>query len=135
MKNITTKIAIVAVSLFAIATSNAYADQPYQAQSSVVSVPSSQAPITRAQVRSDLVKLEAAGFNPNTEDSDYPMSLQAAEQRVSAEQFAQTQAPTNTASTTLNSEGSNGGTISASGTSNSNACVGPVDFCTPFFGH
>ena len=114
MKNVSfNKIAIVAVSLFAIGTSNAFADQPYPAQSSVVSVPSSQAPVTRAQVKSDLKQLEAAGFDPSLQDNgDYPSNLQAAEHVV-----AQQQEQAAFAATTINSVGSDGGTVSVSGSS------------------
>jgi hypothetical protein len=44
-------------------------------------------PVTRAQVRAELVQLEKAGYNPATSDNaTYPVQLQAAEARVSAQQ-------------------------------------------------
>ena len=52
----------------------------------------SDAPITRAQVRAELVQLEKAGYNPNISDPSYPSNIQAAETRVSAQTLAQ--APT-----------------------------------------
>jgi hypothetical protein len=114
MKNISfNKIAIVAVSFFAIATSNAFADptsQPYQLQSAVVSVPSSQVPVTRAQVKNELQQLEAAGFNPAADYENYPDNLQAAERAVGQQQAA-------LAAATVNSVGSDGGTVSAAGAS------------------
>jgi hypothetical protein len=111
MKNVPiSKIAIVAISLFAIATSNAFADT------------------TRAQVKSELRQLEAVGYQPGSADPHYPDRLQAAEQKVATENQAEAQAPA------VSSEGSNGGTVSASGTGSHNACIGPVSFCTPFFG-
>lgn len=113
MKNVSfNKIAIVAVSFFAVATSNAFADsttQPYQLQSAVVS----QTPVTRAQVKQELQQLEAAGFNPSLQDNgDYPSNLQAAERVV-----AQQQVQAALAATTNNSVGSDGGTVSVSGSS------------------
>ena len=114
MKNVSiTKIAIVVVSFFAVASSNAFADsttQTYQLQSAVVSVPSSQAPVTRAQVKNDLKQLEAAGFNPAADYENYPDNLQAAERAVAQQQDA-------LAATTVNSVGSDGGTVSAAGAS------------------
>ncbi|KQR77247.1 hypothetical protein ASG35_12135 [Burkholderia sp. Leaf177] len=47
---------------------------------------SSQAPVTRAQVKSELVQLENAGYNPGTGDhTTYPAQIQAAEAKVSAQ--------------------------------------------------
>jgi hypothetical protein len=47
------------------------------------------APLTRAQVRAELVQLEAAGYNPNGSDPAFPERLQAAEARVKAQTVAQ----------------------------------------------
>lgn len=45
------------------------------------------APVTRAQVRAELVQLEKAGYTPGAGDqATYPAQLQAAEARVGAEQ-------------------------------------------------
>ena len=46
-------------------------------------------PITRAQVRAELLELEQAGYNPGGSDWDYPNDLQAAEQRIQAKHLAQ----------------------------------------------
>jgi hypothetical protein len=49
----------------------------------------SNQPVTRAQVREQLVQLEKAGYNPATADAaDYPADLQAAEARVAAQNSA-----------------------------------------------
>jgi ABC-type sugar transport system substrate-binding protein len=40
------------------------------------------APVTRAEVRSQLIQLEKAGYSPATKDNDYPQALQEAQQRV-----------------------------------------------------
>jgi hypothetical protein len=47
---------------------------------------SSQAPVTRAQVKSELVQLENAGYNPGSDDhTTYPAQIQAAEAKVAAQ--------------------------------------------------
>ena len=49
----------------------------------------SNAPVTRAQVRAELVQLEKAGFNPASgEDPNYPADIQAAEAKVAAQNDA-----------------------------------------------
>jgi hypothetical protein len=63
-----------------------------------VSAQQSDAGLTRAQVRAELVQLEEAGYNPaQGEDPNYPTDIQAAEARVAAQNAhnatAQTQAP------------------------------------------
>lgn len=45
----------------------------------------SNAPVTRAQVRAELVQLEKAGYNPSEDRVNYPQDLQAAQARVNAE--------------------------------------------------
>ncbi|MFM0737537.1 DUF4148 domain-containing protein [Paraburkholderia xenovorans] len=57
---------------------------------------SSQQPVTRAEVRNQLIQLEQAGYNPATSnDPTYPADVQAAERRVDAQNppVAQTQEP------------------------------------------
>src|SRR5258708_20758003 len=55
---------------------------------------SNQQPVTRAQLRQELIQLEQAGYNPARSDPQYPAYIQPAEQRVPAQNpvFAQ-QAP------------------------------------------
>jgi len=50
----------------------------------------SNAPVTRAQVRAELVQLEQAGFHPGVSDPYYPANIQAAEARVVAQNSANT---------------------------------------------
>lgn len=56
----------------------------------VLSVPvaafaQSNHPITRAQVRAELIELEQAGYHPgNGEDATYPAGIQAAQAKVAA---------------------------------------------------
>ncbi|MBB4517501.1 DUF4148 domain-containing protein [Paraburkholderia fungorum] len=54
------------------------------------------APVTRAQVRAELIQLEQAGYYPGRgNDPNYPADLQAAQARVAAQHgMAQAQAPT-----------------------------------------
>ncbi|MEC5408628.1 DUF4148 domain-containing protein [Paraburkholderia sp. MPAMCS5] len=57
---------------------------------------SSQQPVTRAEVRNQLIQLEQAGYNPAvSNDPDYPADVQAAERQVQAQNpaMAQTQLP------------------------------------------
>ena len=55
----------------------------------VASFAQSNQPVTRAQVRAELVQLEKAGYNPSaTDDATYPTQLQAAEARVAAQNGA-----------------------------------------------
>ncbi len=93
----------------------------------------STAPVTRAEVRADLIRWEQAGYAPALgNDPHYPADAQAAEARIAA------------ADNTRLTHDAVGGT-SLSGTSASGArvhtrpatsspCVGPVSFCTPYFG-
>jgi uncharacterized membrane protein len=54
---------------------------------------SSQQPVTRAEVRADLIQVEKAGYNPATSnDASYPGDIQAAERRVQAQNPAVAQA-------------------------------------------
>ncbi|AXK63940.1 DUF4148 domain-containing protein [Burkholderia sp. IDO3] len=53
----------------------------------------SSAPLTRAQVREELIRLEAAGYEPSKgDDGEYPADIQAAQARVVAQAQAQAQA-------------------------------------------
>jgi hypothetical protein len=45
-----------------------------------------QQPVTRTEVKNQLIQLEQAGYNPaSSNDATYPADIQAAEQRVQAE--------------------------------------------------
>ncbi|HZZ09669.1 MAG TPA: DUF4148 domain-containing protein [Paraburkholderia sp.] len=85
--------------------------------------------LTRADVRADLVRVEQAGYMPGDGDANtYPADIQAAQARIAAQNGQQ-------------SNQSFGG-VPMHGTSGSGSahaqmqstCVGPVSFCTPFFG-
>ncbi|WP_322031833.1 DUF4148 domain-containing protein [Paraburkholderia sp. J76] len=47
-----------------------------------------QQPVTRAQVRAELVQLEKAGYRPNLSSPYYPEDLQAAQARVAQQNGA-----------------------------------------------
>lgn len=52
----------------------------------VFSFAQSNGPLTRAQVRAELVQFEKAGYNPTMANSyDFPANIQAAEMRVAAQ--------------------------------------------------
>ncbi len=49
----------------------------------------SNQPLTRAEVKAQLIQIEKAGYNPATaNDYDYPANIQAAEARVAAQNTA-----------------------------------------------
>ncbi|SDF87387.1 DUF4148 domain-containing protein [Paraburkholderia phenazinium] len=48
----------------------------------------SNAPVTRAQVRAELVQLEKAGYRTGDDDTHYPVAVQAAEARIAAQNGA-----------------------------------------------
>lgn len=55
----------------------------------VASFAQSNAPVTRAQVRAELVQLEQAGYRPGDGDNaHYPDAIQAAESKIGANQAA-----------------------------------------------
>jgi hypothetical protein len=43
------------------------------------------APVTRAEVQADLVRLEQAGYRPQANDLYYPAAIQAAEAKIAAQ--------------------------------------------------
>jgi hypothetical protein len=53
--------------------------------SPALSFAQSNAPVTRAEVRAQLVQLEQAGYNPASDQTQYPKNIEAAQARVNAE--------------------------------------------------
>lgn len=100
---------------------------------------SQNAPLTRAQVKAELVQLEQAGYSPAMgEQADYPADIQAAEAKVAAQKNANA---TNEAygGTSAGGASSGSGAMRAPmsmkhGSMPASDCVGPAGFCTPFFG-
>ena len=78
------------------------------------------APLTRAEVRADLVRVEQAGYNPHAKDDvHYPADIQAAEARIHAQDM------TNTAV----------GGVSMNGSSQSGTSATTVGTHSIYFGH
>jgi hypothetical protein len=50
-----------------------------------VSFAQSNGPVTRADVRAQLVQLEKAGYNPDGDQTQYPQNIEAAQARLNAE--------------------------------------------------
>ena len=100
----------------------------------VLSFAQSNAPVTRAEVRADLARVEKAGYVPSANDNNYPSDIQAAEAKVAAQDDRQL---TNQA---VGGVAQNGGSASGSAmrtamhTKTPNSCVGPVSFCHLYFG-
>jgi hypothetical protein len=99
-------------------------------------------PLTRAQVYADLVRVEQAGYNPAvSDDATYPADIQAAEAKVAVQEgdHVASDAAGSPAGTAGVGAGMSGSSASGAhgplkGTTGSESCVGPVSFCTPFFG-
>jgi hypothetical protein len=94
----------------------------------------SNQPVTRAQVRAELVQLEKAGYNPaRGEDPYYPADIQAAEARVAAQNAKNPAVQASVADTS-----GVGGVVSGSSASGAPAAVRPAanDGMKPlYFGH
>ncbi|MGF6721185.1 hypothetical protein P3T43_000526 [Paraburkholderia sp. GAS41] len=98
----------------------------------VLSFAQSNAPLTRAEVRADLVRVEQAGYTPSTNDQNYPADIQAAEAKVAAQNDQQL---TREAVGGVAQNGSSAsGAASHAAMHPSAGCVGPVSFCNTFFG-
>ncbi|XUW93186.1 DUF4148 domain-containing protein (plasmid) [Burkholderia sp. M6-3] len=99
----------------------------------LVSFAQTTAPITRAEVRAQLIRLEQAGYSPSSGDeANYPADIQVAEAKIDWQGNQQ-----------MVNSGAGGTTMkgaSAAGSRNRlpkpapSACVGPASFCTPYFG-
>jgi hypothetical protein len=96
----------------------------------VLSFAQSNAPLTRAEVRADLVRVEQAGYSPSANDINYPADIQVAEAKIALQDDQQL---TNQA---VGGVAQNGSTASgaASDRAMPSSCVGPVSFCDVFFG-
>lgn len=47
----------------------------------------SNSPVTRASVRAELVALQKAGYNPSSDQAQYPRNIEAAEARLHARDY------------------------------------------------
>jgi hypothetical protein len=77
------------------------------------------APLTRAEVRADLVQVEQAGYRPSTKDLYYPADIQAAEARIHAQDVSSTAV----------------GGVSMNGSSQSGTPAATVGTHSIYFGH
>lgn len=95
---------------------------------------SNAAPLTRAQVRAELIQLEQAGYNISAgEDANYPADIQAAEARVAAGSGAQ-QATRAVGGVAPGGSSESGAPMRAPSAA-APTCAGPASFCTPYFGN
>ncbi|WP_244816524.1 DUF4148 domain-containing protein [Caballeronia sp. Lep1P3] len=94
---------------------------------------SQDAPLTRAQVKAELVQLEQAGYSTASGDNaTYPADIQAAEAKVAAQHDV---SEANEAYGGMQSgAGASGGAQRGSSAKESAACVGPAGFCAAYFG-
>jgi hypothetical protein len=100
------------------------------AASPFVSLAQGTTTITREQVRAELIQLEDAGYHVGDGDqTTYPEKIQAAEAKISMQDSRQT------------SSASLGGATSGTSASGGeklvphSSCVGPVSFCSIYFGN
>ena len=102
--------------------------------SPVVSFAQSTAPVTRAQVRAELIRLEQAGYRVGDGDqTTYPEQIQAAEAKIAA-QDSQQEGNSDVGGTTTNGTSASGSVQHVSKPSPS-SCVGPASYCNLFFGN
>jgi hypothetical protein len=100
----------------------------------VLSFAQSNEPLTRAEVRADLVRVEQAGYTPGANDINYPLDIQAAEAKIAAQNDQQL------ANQSVGGVADNGNSASGRATDKAtdmamhSTCVGPVSFCNVFFG-
>jgi hypothetical protein len=113
----------------------------------------STAPVTRAQVRAELARLEQAGYNPaQGDDANYPDDIQKAEAKVAAEDARMAasmpadpaamqsvgadMSGSAAAGARAASTGTRVGTSTGAmpGSAAGQACVGPVSYCAIYFG-
>lgn len=97
----------------------------------VVSFAQSSIPLTRAEVRADLVRAEQAGYNPaGGDDVKYPADVQAAEAKIAAQNDLQLNAQA-VGGVVLNGTSESGAPLH---TAMHSGCVGPVSFCNLYSG-
>jgi hypothetical protein len=77
------------------------------------------APVTRAEVRADLVRLEQVGYRPSAKDVHYPANIQAAEARIQGQDISSTSV----------------GGVSMNGSSQSGTPTTTVGAHSIYFGH
>ncbi|SAK79239.1 purine nucleoside phosphorylase [Caballeronia glebae] len=102
--------------------------------SPVVSFAQSTAPVARAQVRAELIRIEQAGYRMGDGDqTKYPEQIQAAEAKIAAQDSLQA-GNSEVGGTTTNGTSASGSVQHVSEPSPS-SCVGPASYCNVFFGN
>ena len=100
----------------------------------VVCFAQSNGPVTREQVREELIRLEAVGYHVGDGDhTTYPAEIQAAEAKIAAQDS--TQAANSAVGGTTMTGTSAAGSYAHVSTSSPSSCVGPASSCKTFFGH
>ena len=91
------------------------------------------APLTRAEVKADLIRVEQAGYDPASGDGVYyPANIQAAEAKVAAEQATHTL--NDAAGGTTLTGTSAAGKRAAAPRDSASSCSGPASFCDVYYG-
>lgn len=102
--------------------------------SPLASFAQSTAPVTREQVRAELIRLEEAGYHVGDGDeTTYPAQIQAAEAKIAA-QDGQQMAVSSVGGTTGNGTSAAGSRQDAPKLAPS-SCVGPTSQCNIYFGN
>lgn len=100
----------------------------------VVSFTQNAEPITRAQVRAELFRLEQAGYQVGDGDqTTYPEQIQAAEAKIAAQDSQQAGNSDFGAGTTNGTSAS--GSVQPVSDPSPSSCVGPASYCNIFFGN
>jgi len=95
---------------------------------------SSSPPVSRAEVRGELIRLEKAGLVPSVgEDNKYPESIMAAEAKVNAPKFLPLTSGSVGGTTAIGTSDSGSRTIASH--DDESLCVRPIGFCRPYFGN
>ena len=95
----------------------------------------SNEPVTRAQVRAELVQLQKAGYNPAADETQYPRNIQAAQARVEASQVAQQAASSSYGGVAGASNASGAPHRATSGTSDANPPQADIPGLGPIYAH
>jgi hypothetical protein len=108
----------------------------------VVAVPAlsfaqSNQPVTRAQVRQQLIELEQSGYNPSANDIQYPRNIEQAEAKLQAQQSASGSA---NASDNVNASGNAsdngyGGSTAGTSASGAHAKANDIPGLGPIYSH
>jgi hypothetical protein len=113
----------------------------------VIGFAQSTAPVTRAQVHEELIRLDQAGYRLGDRDhTKYPEQIQAAEAKITAQDSQQagntevggtpTAGSTDVGGTPTNGTSASGSAqVQHMSTSSPSSCVGPASYCSLFFGN